>query len=234
MIILRRKLTDSRVYLVVVEVLWAEGRWLNIVALTLNCEYRAVGTEHQPGPGLVAGLRGHRVSRGQPRHGGRGRGLLPLLGGVLLGPAAAREEHHGHCHEVTRLSRRSGSRAGVRATRGTSPRPGRVFRGRESDVNWPLALCWHSPRPPGGPGHSLLHSEDSDLDQVKSIAAGSPRPPARLRHRGRRARTVTHLSVFSARCLHLLLLWGNNTGARHQHSHTALVSIEMLRGSSVT
>ena len=71
---------------------------MNIVALTLNCEYRAVGTEHQPGPGLVAGLRGHRVSRGQARHGGRGRGLLPLLGGVLLGPAAAREEHHGHCH----------------------------------------------------------------------------------------------------------------------------------------
>ena len=50
-------------------------------------------TEHKPRPGLVAGLRGHRVSRGQPRLRGRGRGLLPLLGRVLLGSAAAREEH---------------------------------------------------------------------------------------------------------------------------------------------
>ena len=205
---------------------------MNVVALTLNCEYRAVGTEHQSGPGLVAGLRGHRVSRGQPRHGGRGRGLLPLLGGVLLGPAAAREEHHDHCHggheavtEVRQQSRCQGDTGDITEAGASVEGPGvrcELATGAlltlSASSGWPGSL---SP-PLGG-----LRPRPSKINS-------SWQPPARLRHRGRRARTVTHLSVFSARCLHLLLLWGNNTGARHQHSDTALVSIEMLRGSSVT
>ena len=88
----------------------------------------------------------------------------------------ARQQHERNITvtvtEVTRLSRRSGSRAGVRATRRSSPRPGLVLRGRESDVNWPLLTLSASS---GWPG-SLSPSEDSDPDQVKSIAAGSPRP----------------------------------------------------------
>ena len=178
MIILRRKLTDSRVYLVVVEVLWAERRWLNIVALTLNCKYRAVWTEHQPGPGRVAGLRGHRVSRGQARHRGRGRGLLPLLGGVLLGPAAAREEHHGHCHggheavtEVRQQSRCQGDTEDITEAGASVEGPGVRCELATADTLRVLRVA-------------RVTLSIGGLRPRPSKINSSWQPPARLRHRG--------------------------------------------------